>query len=343
MMARAYQELIKYGALNFVILLGMSLPLTPLTRARRAWVMYIMILAFLLSGYLWAPIQFSASAMSTTEERVKGFLVNGNTFALTAMLLLFFGDENRTGRLIKVLNQALVLFLIYLSHTSGALLGYLAGMLYRFIFGKSRFPVIVRWAAVAAGLILAAAIFVSIPPKTFKVVDATTMKIKIASDNIDRVLSDKPIDFYGFIEKNGQDVTSAVWRLYHWNLILNKFRDSSLDKILFGYGIGTMESLFYLKAHNDYLRFLFQTGMIGLLLNLLVWGTLYRRMEVSYRWVAVMIAVFCISENNYDNFPAMSLLAFYMLGARRRGQDKLPNPNPPDDLHNRAVSLHVPE
>lgn len=85
-----------------------------------------------------------------------------------------------------------------------------------------------------------------------------------------------------------------------------------------------MDSVFGLKAHNDYLRFLFQTGLFGLLFNLLLWRMLYRRMEVKYRWVVVMIAVFCLSENNYDSFPAMSMLAFYMMGARRREADEMP-------------------
>lgn len=329
MMGNAYQELIKYFALNFLILLGMSLPLTPLTRAKRAWVLYGMILAFLLSGWIVAPVRVAAAPVAyAVDERVKGFLVNGNSFALMAMVLLFLVDEKRSGRLIWTMNQVLVLFLVYLSHTSGALLAYLVGMIYRFLFGSSRFPVLARWATVSAGLVLAVTIFVSIPPHTFKAVDATTAKIKLAYNNIDLVLTAKPIDFYEFIQKNGEDVTSGLWRLYHWNLIIQKFSDFPVENILFGYGIGTMESVFYLKAHNDYLRFLFQTGLVGLLLNLIVWGTLYRRMDVSYRWVVIMIAFFCISENNYDNFPAMSMLALYMVGASRKTGEKLPNPVP---------------
>jgi O-antigen ligase len=269
MIIKAYQELIKYYALYFIILVGLSLPLTPLTQARRTWLLYSVILTFLLTGWLSAPLQVSAPDMYTTSTRVKGYLVNGNVFALVAMVLLFLVDQDRTGKLVNGMNHAVILFLIYLSHTSGAILGYAVGMLYRFIYGNRRF-LIVRGMAVAVGIILAAIIFVSIPPNTFKVVDDTTEKLNIAFDYIDRVRANNVIDFYGIIERKGRDVTSAVWRLYYWNNILKKFWDSSLDKILFGYGIGTMETVLGAKAHNDYLRFLFQTGLIGLVLNMTI-------------------------------------------------------------------------
>ncbi|MGD1076413.1 MAG: hypothetical protein ABR903_10120, partial [Thermodesulfovibrionales bacterium] len=210
MLSMAYQELIKYYALNFVILIGMSLPLTPLTRARRAWLLYLLILVFLLSGWLLAPVRTSVPDLYTTETRVKGLLANGNTFALTAMILLLLVNEDRSGKLIKGATQAVVLFLIYISHTSGALLAYLVGILYRFIYGDGRLPMIARWAAVVTGMVLAVTIFVSIPPNTFKRLDSTTEKIQVTWDNVNRVLSGRAIDYYGIIERKGQDVTSGV-------------------------------------------------------------------------------------------------------------------------------------
>jgi hypothetical protein len=41
-------------------------------------------------------------------------------------------------------------------------------------------------------------------------------------------------------------------------------------------------------------------------------------MDIKYRWVVLMIAVFSFTENNYDHFPAMSLLAFYMIGSNKQ-------------------------
>ncbi len=320
-MQKAYQELVKYYALNCVILMGLAMPLTPLARSRRAWLLYFTILVFLLSGWLMRPQHVSATDLLKPVMGVKGFLANGNNFAFTAMMLLFLVDYGRLGKIVGGLHLALVVFLIYLSHTSGALLSFLIGIMYRFIDRKSGIPIIAKWTLVMACIGLSIFIFVSIPPKTLEVVDATNAKVTLAVNNISRVFSDKPIDFYEMIQENGQDVTSGVWRLYHWNRILHVFRNSNLVEILFGHGIGTIDSVFGIEAHNDYIRFLFQTGLTGLLLSLFVWVMLFHRMEEQYRWVAVMIACYCMTENNYDNFLAMSLLAFCMMGVGGKSRD----------------------
>jgi hypothetical protein len=36
-------------------------------------------------------------------------------------------------------------------------------------------------------------------------------------------------------------------------------------------------------------------------------------MDKKYRWIVITIAVFCFTENNYDHFPAMSLMALFMI------------------------------
>jgi O-antigen ligase len=324
-MQKAYQGLIKYYALDCVLLVGLALPLTPLARARRIKLLYFTILVFLISGWLLMPHHVSTPDMVKPVMGVQGFLANGNNFALTAMLLLFLVDEKRSEKIYFSLHVALVLFLIYLSHTSGAILGFLVGMFYRFIYRQSKIPIMARWTVIAACIGLTIIIFVSLPPNTLEAVDTTNAKVKLAVNNINRVLSGNKIDFYDMIQKNGHDVTSGVWRLYHWNRILHKVQNSSLDEVLFGHGIGTIESMYGIEAHNDYIRFIFQTGIIGFLLTLFIWAALYRRMEEQYRWIVVMIACYCISENNYDNFVAMSLLALCMIGAKQRNRDKSPH------------------
>jgi O-antigen ligase len=207
-----------------------------------------------------------------------------------------------------------VISLIIISRTSGALLGYLVGLIYSTFFTKKNKRLIgIVLLTVAASL--AIGFLVSMPAGTLKSVDNTLEKIELAKENINRVLSERKIDFYAIIERKGADVTSGLWRLYQWHRIMALFVDSTFDKVLFGYGIGTTDVLFKLKAHNDYLRLLLETGLIGLCLNLIVWLTLYRRMASQYRWIVIMIAVYCITENNYDHFPAMSILVLYMIGA----------------------------
>jgi O-antigen ligase len=88
-----------------------------------------------------------------------------------------------------------------------------------------------------------------------------------------------------------------------------------------------------MKSHNDYLRLLLETGIIGFALFLFIWGAVYLKMGVQYRWAVVMVAIYCITENNYDHFPAMSLLIFYMLSAKELTEQKeLPVDAPVSEL-----------
>lgn len=307
-LAASLPEIIKYYALHLVLLIGISLPLTPLGQARRNWLLYFVILAFLIIGCFWRL------AHGYPDSRMQGFLPNPNGFALTAMMLLMLTNTESPRPFIKGASHIIVIALLLLSRTGGALLGYLAGFVHLNILShkKKRLTGII---ILLVSVSLVFGLFVAMPEKTIKPVDSILDKFEIVEKNIDRVLSGKQIDFYSIIEKKGEDVTSGLWRIFQWHRILTIFVQSSPDKILFGYGIGTTDILFKLKAHNDYLRLLFETGLFGIVFNLAVWIILYRRMGSNYRWIAIMIAIFCITENNYDHFPAMSLLTLYMIGA----------------------------
>lgn len=305
------QELIKYFALHTVILLGSSLPLTPLGRAKKTWILYFTILSFLVIGCFWSITH------GYKDPRMKGFLPNPNTFALTAMMLLFLNNSESSGSFTKRASHIIVITLLFLSRTSGAFIGYLAGFLHLNLFAKKR-NLITTIFILFVSISLTIALFSAIPKDEFKAVDTTKDKIEVIEKNYNRILSGKEINFYSIIERQGVDNTSGLWRLYQWHRILNLFFHSSFGKIMFGYGIGTTDIIFKLKAHNDYIRVLFETGIVGLILNLIIWIVLYRRMAMQYRWIVIMIALFCFTENNYDHFPAMSLLALYMISAGKQ-------------------------
>lgn len=308
--AATYNELIKYYALNMVILLGVSLHLTPIGRSGHSWILHFTLLSFLVAGWVFSRLHGNA------DPRVTGFLPNPNGFALTAMMLLFLTDERGKNSPLALINHAIVITLIYVSRTSGALIGYLTGTFHRFVFGGRGRHRAAKGIALLLVFTACTAVFLVIPENTFKPVDATLQKIDVTRRHLDRVMSEKKIDFYSIIEeKNGEDVTSGLWRIYQWNNIIRRLMNSPIEKILFGYGIGTTEVVFKAKSHNDYLRILFETGVIGFIFNITIWVTLYRRMDAVYRWIPVMVAVFCITENNYDHFPAMSMLVFYMIGS----------------------------
>jgi O-antigen ligase len=241
-------------------------------------------------------------------------------------MLLLLLDDKRQGLVIRIANHLTVLTLIYITHTSGALIGYAAGMLYRFVYAEGNHSRWMRWAMMIAIVLTIAAVFALIPANTFRAADLIVDKVKVAGENADRVLSGKQIEYYEIIQKKGADVTSGAWRLFHWHQLWGKYWESGLDKILFGFGVGTTTSLFHMKPHNDYLRLLLETGIAGLSLFLFVWVSMYRQMDVKYRWAVVMVAVYSVTENNYDHFLSMSLLVLYMLGAKKTREHRVDLP-----------------
>jgi len=325
-MTSSMQELIKYIALHIVILFGISLPLTPLNHSKKAWILYTTILIFLVIGCFWN------SNHGYNDPRMKGFLPNPNTFAFTAMMLLLLTNSESSRSSAMRAGHFVVIALLFLSRTSGALIGYFVGFIHLNLYAKKR-NLIQRSILLSVSISLVIVLFIALPNGRLEVIDTTKEKIAIVEKNYSRVLSGNQINFYSIVERQGVDNTSGLWRLYQWHRILTFFFCSSLDKIMFGYGIGTTDILFKQKPHNDYIRILFETGIIGLILNLIVWGVLYRRMAVEYRWIVIAIAVFCFTENNYDHFPAMSLLALYMISAGK--------PNPVDTMKQKTPEKNL--
>jgi hypothetical protein len=77
---------------------------------------------------------------------------------------------------------------------------------------------------------------------------------------------------------------------------------------IFGFGLGSSPVLLGKLPHNEYLRMLFEQGIVGLLLFLYAWYRVIRTSPPSVRYVGLVVAMYSFSENNLDNFPFMSLL-----------------------------------
>jgi O-antigen ligase len=105
---------------------------------------------------------------------------------------------------------------------------------------------------------------------------------------------------------------SFLFRLKHWWNLLQIFADGSIYQQLFGFGIGSPALLsdIRLVPHNDYLRYLFECGVLGLLgfaalMALIVY-------HCGRRWEAVpvlAIVFYFFSENLINNYLAM--VTFY--------------------------------
>ena len=267
---------VKYYAIYLLILLCANLRMAPIFRTKWRWWAWTTLLGILLIGLL-----FSHPFTSGGITRLQGVFANPNNFALVAMSLLFFLDEQRDSLRLKVLVNIVVLSLIVLSGTSGAILGYVGGMLYRMLhlrWGRIILLSVVLLLALSASVILHLA---NQQTNGVGALGSLITKIHVIQHNSDLLNSQAATVNYWDIdqkEANGErGATSALWRLIHWRDMMTMFVHGAWSSILFGNGIGSSSVLSGAMAHNDYLRLLFENGILGLISTLGVWGLFFAR------------------------------------------------------------------
>ncbi|MHB0939345.1 MAG: O-antigen ligase family protein [Armatimonadota bacterium] len=306
--------IIKYYAVYFVILVCLPLRLPPLYESKLRVPLFIAILMLLVAGMLLAHTGMGAS------ERMKGLFTNPNNFALMAMSLLFVLREERDAWYVRWGVYGLVGGLILLSGTAGALLSFVAALGYRLIAaGKGRKLLVIL--LIAAGLLaMLVTGMLMLRDQSFLhsgPLGSVSDKVEIAYNNLELVFSDKAVNFYQASRGYSDDATSALWRLVHWKETFQTWQQGGWLCVLFGNGLGSSVPMMGILPHNDYLRFLFELGLLGLLANAVIWCTLFRQLQPASRWLLVMMAIYSFSENNFDNFLAMALLVFFSISARR--------------------------
>jgi hypothetical protein len=105
----------------------------------------------------------------------------------------------------------------------------------------------------------------------------------------------------------GVGATSAIWRLAHWKRTIRHYSDGTLTQQLLGFGLGSSAQLLGKLPHNEYLRILFEQGVVGLLLFGVAVGTLIKRAPQPLQYVGLIFLIYSFTENNLDNFPFMAL------------------------------------
>jgi hypothetical protein len=106
---------------------------------------------------------------------------------------------------------------------------------------------------------------------------------------------------------------SFVFRLKHWVDLLAIWSQSDVYHWLFGFGVGSalLQSDMRMVPHNDYLRLLFEFGLVtlaGFLAMLaLVFGRLGRRWETV---PLLAVTIYLFSENLIHNYTAMAFFFF---------------------------------
>ena len=106
---------------------------------------------------------------------------------------------------------------------------------------------------------------------------------------------------------------SFLFRLKHWLNLAELYSAGSVYEWMFGLGIGSSVHLssIGLVPHNDYLRLLFECGILGFAGFAGIIGTIVH--ACGRRWESVpllIIAFYFISENLVNNYLAMAIFYF---------------------------------
>lgn len=115
----------------------------------------------------------------------------------------------------------------------------------------------------------------------------------------------------------GSDDLSFLFRIKHWFNIIIIHNNSDLIYWLFGHGNDSIITLTKaeLRAHNDYIRLLFEVGIIYLIVFISFNIYLLKRIGLNiYAFPFLIVLLYFFTENLIDNFLAMSLL-YYFVGS----------------------------
>lgn len=238
--------------------------------------------------------------------RHSGLFANPNNLALIPFLLLFFIDRRRDRVAVQLGAHAVVIGVLALTGTSGAVIAYVIGLAVH--FGHLlRHP----WRAVAITLAtiggLAGIGLLAFGGETMLPETRLTNQITVMRAELGTVLDGGQVAYYEKEKVLGSGSASAIWRLAHWRKTIVKYADGSLAQQIVGFGIGSSPGFLGKMPHNEYLRVLFEQGLVGLTLFLFAWTKLIRTAPKDIRYCGLILAIYSFSENNLDNFPFMSL------------------------------------
>ena len=298
----SYDYVIKHVSLCLVMAISrmLRLPVIARSRVRRMLAAQVLLILFisltLHRGNSWDGSRFS------------GMFANPNNLALIPFLLLLLIDRVRDSRLIQGGAHAVVILVLAFTSTSGAVLGYLIGLVLYLSARLSRNSRIILWSTGTGLLFLVGAGFCVVEKNVLPDTRITNQIFLMRSD-LGRVLQGEKIQYYEQEKVMGSGSGSALWRVQHWRDTLVTYSGGTPAELIFGFGPGSSIVLCELLPHNDYLRMLFEEGIVGLALFLFAWIGIIRAAPSGIRYVGVSVAVYCFSENNLDNFPFMALLA----------------------------------
>jgi hypothetical protein len=233
-----------------------------------------------------------------------------------------------------------VIAVLAFSATSGAVLAYGIGLIVHFsnmVSKKFRSIVLVA----LLGSATAAVAFLAMGGE--RILPQTRMinQISVMRGELKDVFSGANIAYYEKEKVLGSGSASGIWRLMHWRKTIVTYSEGGPMQQIFGFGIGSSPGILGVLPHNEYLRILFEQGIVGFILFVFVWKRIIGEAPVEIRYVGVITALYSFSENNLDNFPFMALLIL-CLSAGRLG-DRTQKLTAPVQMSGRAKLEYRPE
>ncbi len=168
--------------------------------------------------------------------------------------------------------------------------------------------------------ITAAAILVALPLEhglTGRFAPARDSLYLIAQGEIDL----RSVTYAQLVNRLQTTDLSLVFRLKHWLDLMQMLVASSPFEWVFGFGIGSSVILSEagLVPHNDYLRVLFEAGLVAFLGFVSLVALILRRSGAGWEGVPILVvAIYFFSENLINNFPAMAVFFFAAGGLAAR-------------------------
>jgi O-Antigen ligase len=259
---------------------------------------------------LAASFLIGGTIHSGTASRFTGVFVNPNNLALMGLSLLFFLSPGKPAW--NITQILLVLVVLLFTSTTGALLGVVAALMYKY---KGRLSP--RMVFGAFLILLAIAIALSLPSvRGSQLFQKFEGQFRLIYENIGRLKPGRSIDYGSLREAYGEESLSGYWRLAHWTKAASMFLSAQFPVWFFGFGIGSSKELLGKLPHNEYLRFVFEQGILGGGIAFLFFRECFRRVEPEMKYNFVAVFVFAITENIIDNMVFMSIFLMALVSFR---------------------------
>lgn len=311
-----FHNLFKHAVICILYILVFSMELRPIYSTPFRTV-------FVLALFFMGLVSLTVPEAGEVDDvrRMAGFFVNANNLSLTMMTLLFLIDERRDSRAKKAFFHAVVILFLILSGTSGAILAYLGAMLFKCLtFARSvgrpqskLILVLMIIALIVVGCLLPARLYTDVP-----LAKRIVAQLSLVWQEFPLAASGHELDYGRLSEVYGTGDCSGIWRISHWRACIGVVARANMFQLLCGHGVGASSLLLYKLPHNDYLRVLIEQGILGLVLSLLFFLIVFRRIDRQYGYCIVAVALYCFTENNMDNLLFMSIFVFFLASAQTK-------------------------